>query len=237
MDWFNEIIGSGGTIVIVTWLAKELFSGFIRRSDAKKMKDLDFKHYKQQASFDLKYKVYSEIYSKIKKLQGSIEFFLDVNKLYGDYEEALYSDTNKKFFDAGETKPDDFKAVYHSDRSSRAVTNVSHFVGLIGEFHRDLKNFSSTNEFLFSEDESLSIKNILDLTEETKNKINSSYVNTFTYLKINKETVVEELDDLMDGILDEFEERLNNYLQKDINKLNILINETDTLFKKEFDTN
>ena len=117
------------------------------------------------------------------------------------------------------------------------MTNVSHFVGLIGEFHRDLKNFSSTNEFLFSEDESLSIKNILDLTEETKNKINSSYVNTFTYLKINKETVVEELDDLMDGILDEFEERLNNYLQKDINKLNILINETDTLFKKEFDTN
>lgn len=236
MDSIVELMGSGGFIVLLTWLGKELFSGFLRRSDAKKIKELEFKQYKQQASFDLKYKVYSEIYSDIKKLQGSIEVFQNVRSFYNDFEEALFSKSNKKFFDAGNENPEQYRSIYYSDRNGRVLININHFIGLMDEVHFKLNNDTSRNEFLFSDDEALSIKAILDHGREIIEGVKETYFATYPTLGIDSESPPDKLDELMKEFMTMLDDDLNKFLIKDLDKMQVIIRDTDNLFRKEFDT-
>ncbi|MFB9861049.1 hypothetical protein ACFPFV_09320 [Salinicoccus siamensis] len=162
--------------------------------------------------------------------------YQNVNIFYSDHEDALYSRKNKKYFIAEATEPDNYKQPYYAIEYARPVVNINYFNGLLDDSYRELRNYSSVNEFLLSDKESIAIKNILVHSQDMISKLNVSYWKTFNELDVNSEVDSEDIGQTINNYMIEYESSIEEYLEKDLLKLNQLINHMDNLFRKEFDT-
>ncbi|MEZ2459316.1 hypothetical protein ACBR55_12115 [Salinicoccus roseus] len=235
MDWFSEAIGAGGIaggiVATVLFVGKALINSLIKRSEKKAEQKVEFQSYKKKALFDRRFEVYSDIYAKMKELEGTIRTFKDVDWMATTkIDQAFYSKANMQYFESlTEEELRELKMIYDVNPGGRCVVNFNHFLELMSVRKTDLNNYVASEERILKDEESLLFAKLVKISEELIDKISITYNKIATEIeeneKINKNmcsTLVVRLD-----------KQLDDFFEKDLERINDIIRDIDNKFREE----
>ncbi|MCD2137073.1 hypothetical protein [Salinicoccus halitifaciens] len=228
MEVLSELFGPAGLAgalgATLVFIGKTLFKSFISRSDKRVSEKIELQSYKQKALFDSRFEVYSDIYAKMKELEGTIKSFENPEWLATTkIEEAFHSKDNLQFFE--NLSDEEFKQVkmaYDVNSDRRCTVNFNHFINLMLERKIDLNNYVSNRERLLSDDEGKLFADLIRKSESLIDKIDHSYYKAVS----NGEN---DCYKIYTGL----EKELSHYFENDLKEINNIIREIDNKFREE----
>jgi len=238
MEILTELFGAPGIAgamgAIVIFFIKTTFSSLVKRSEKRTENKMELQSYKQKALFDMRFKTYSNIYSKIKGLEGTIKTFEDVYWISETkLESAFYSKVNMEFFkDLNEDELREIKMIYDVNPNGRCIINFNHFIELMSERKLDLNNYVSKEERILREEESLLFKELLEESEVLIEKIGQSFNDAYKETYDGKKDSVKYCNKLAIRL----DDRLKEYFMNDLSNLNNIIRDIDNKFREDLHT-
>lgn len=238
MDVFKELFGVSGIAgalgATILYIIKTIFSLFVKKNEKKTESNIEFKSHKQKALFDIRFNTYSEIYSKIKELEGTIKAFEDVYWIAGTkLESAFYSKVNMEYFRGlSEEELKEIKMIYDVNPDGRCIINFNHFLELMSERKLDLNNYVAKEERILKEEESLLFKELFEKADELIEKIGQSYKAAYKQVDDSDQEPVN----MCNSLAVKLDNHLNKYFTNDLDNLNDIIRDIDNKFREDIHT-
>lgn len=238
MDVFKELFGVSGIAgalgATILYIIKTIFSLFVKKNEKKTESNIEFKSHKQKALFDIRFNTYSEIYSKIKELEGTIKAFEDVYWIAGTkLESAFYSKVNMEYFRGlSEEELKEIKMIYDVNPDGRCIINFNHFLELMSERKLDLNNYVAKEERILKEEESLLFKELFEKADELIEKIGQSYKAAYKEVDDSDQEPVN----MCNSLAVKLDNHLNKYFTNDLDNLNDIIRDIDNKFREDIHT-
>lgn len=238
MDVFKELFGVSGIAgalgATILYIIKTIFSLFVKKNEKKTESNIEFKSHKQKALFDIRFNTYSEIYSKIKELEGTIKAFEDVYWIAGTkLESAFYSKVNMEYFRGlSEEELKEIKMIYDVNPDGRCIINFNHFLELMSERKLDLNNYVAKEERILKEEESLLFKELFEKADVLIEKIGQSYKAAYKEVDDSDQEPVN----MCNSLAVKLDNHLNKYFTNDLDNLNDIIRDIDNKFREDIHT-
>ncbi|MEK4555562.1 hypothetical protein [Jeotgalicoccus sp. FSL K6-3177] len=235
MEIFKELFGVSGIAgalgATILYILKTIISYFVKKKEKQTENNIEFKSHKQKALFDIRFNTYSEIYSKIKELEGTIKTFENVYWIAGTrMESAFYSKVNMQYFEGLSTEElNEIKMIYDVNPDGRCIINFNHFLELMSERKLDLNNYVAKEERILKEEESLLFKELFEKADELIEKIGQSFNKAYNEVDANEQEPINKCNSLVLK-LDSY---LKEYFTNDLSNLNDIIRDIDNKFRED----